>query len=229
MKQYWQKISTRIDSSTLRERAMLFAAAAGLIIFLVFFFFLNPSYAKQKMVLADMASQQGRIAGVEAEITATIEAHTLDPDRAERARLAKIQAEAQALKSSLMAMQQGMVPADRMSGLLEQILRGHRGLRLTSMRTLGETAPDGAVPSEAVAPAKPAPAAAATPQLLHRHGVELVLQGSYPDMVAYMSALESMQGQIFWGGATMSVGTYPSASLTLTLYTINLDKKWLKL
>lgn len=229
MKQYWQKISTRIDSRTLRERAMLFAAAAGVVIFLVFFLFLNPSYARQKTLLADMANQQGRIASVEAEITATIEAHTLDPDRAERARLAKIQAEAQALRNSLMAMQQGMVPADRMSGLLEQMLRGRRGLRLTSMRTLGETAPDAASASEMAAPAKPAPPAAATPQLLHRHGVELVLQGSYPEMVAYMIALESMQGQIFWGGATMAVDAYPSASLTLTLYTINLDKKWLKL
>ena len=227
MKQFWQKISIRIDSRSLRERAMLFTAAACLVIFLVFFFFLNPSYARQKTLLADMASQQDRIASVEAEITATIEAHTLDPDRAERARLAKIQADAQALKTSLMAMQQGMVPADRMSALLEQILRGHRGLRLTSMRTLGETAPDGAGPPEAAAAAKPG--AAAPPQLLHRHGVELVLQGSYPEMVAYMSALESLQGQIFWGGATMAVDNYPSASLTLTLYTINLDKKWLKL
>lgn len=230
MKQYWQKLSLRIDSRTLRERALMFITAAVAIIFLVFFFFLNPSYAKQKLMLAEIANQQGRIAAVEGEITQTIEAHTLDPDAAERARLAGIQAEAQSLKVALTAMQQGMVPAERMPVLLQQILRAHRALRLTSMRTLGETPAERDVAVAAVAPATAAGApAVAVPQLLHRHGVELVLQGSYHDMVAYMSALEGMQGQIFWGSASMAVDAYPNATLTLTVFTINLDKKWLKL
>jgi MSHA biogenesis protein MshJ len=234
MKQTWQKLSTRIDALTLRERAMLFAAAAASIIFLVFFFFLNPSYAKQKLTLEEMTRQQERIATVEGEISATMEAHMRDPDAAERARLLKIEADAQALKASLTAMQQGMVAPEKMSGLLEEILRGNRGLKLKSMRTLGDVAPEAAPVAAAAAPvpaAGPAPVAeaAATRQLLHRHGVELVLEGSYPDMVAYMSALENMQGKILWGNAGMAVQAYPTATLTLTVYTINLDKKWLKL
>jgi MSHA biogenesis protein MshJ len=48
-------------------------------------------------------------------------------------------------------------------------------------------------------------------------------------MVAYMAALEGMQGQIFWGSATMKVNAHPNATLTLVVYTISLDKKWLKL
>ena len=227
MKQYWQKLSARIDSLTLRERALMFITAAVVIIFLVFFFFLNPSNARQKLMLVEIANQQGRIAAVEMEVAQIIEAHTRDPDAAERTRLATIVADAQALKVALTAMQQGMVPAERMTGLLEQILRSHRGLRLKSMRTLGD-APADAVVAAPGAPAVPA-AAPAPAQLLHKHGVELVLQGSYHDMVAYMSALEGMQGQIFWGNANMAVDTYPAATLTLTVYTINLDKKWLKL
>lgn len=233
MKQAWQKISTRIDTLSLRERAILFATAAALLIFLVFFFFLNPSYARQKQLLDDMARQQDRIAAVDADLVRTMEAHTLDPDAAERARLARMVADTQALKASLTAMQQGMVPAERMNGVLEQILRAHRGLRLKSLRTLGEGDAEAAgaaaaVPAAAAAVAA-APAVAAPVQLLHRHGVELVVQGSYPDMVAYMGALEGMQGQLFWGRASLSADTWPEATLTLTLYTINLDKKWLKL
>lgn len=227
MKQYWQKLSTRIDSRTLRERAMLFGMAAGLLIFLVFFFFLNPSYARQKLLLEEMGRQQERIATVEADIARTIEAHTVDPDAAERVQLAKIEAEAQALKAKLTAMQQGMVPAERMSALLEQILRTHQGLHLKSMRTLGDG--DSAPAQPAGAPALAPIVASAPAQLLHQHGVELVVQGSYLDMIAYMSALEGMQGQIFWRKAALSVDSWPTATLTLNLYTINLDKKWLKL
>ena len=221
MRKYWLKISGKIDSMTLRERCIVFVAAAGTVIFAVFYFFLNPTYAKQKATLATMSQQRDMLAGVEAEIAQTMLAHTQDPDAADRARLIVARNEAQALSSSLMAMQQGMVPPERMTGLLEQILRAHRSLRLTALRTLPEEVPAAAAP-------KPGEAAA-PPQLLHRHGVELVLQGSYPYMVAYMAALEGMQGQIFWGSAAMKVDTYPNATLTLVVYTVSLDKKWIKL
>lgn len=227
MKKLWQKFSGRIDSRTLRERAMLFAMTAALLIFLVFFFVLNPSYARQKLVLEEMARQQDRIANVEADIAQTIEAHMIDPDAADRAKLEKTLADAKALKISLTAMQQGMVPAERMTALLEQMLRAHRGLRLKAMRTLE---PGPAPASAATAPATPATPAPVVPeQLLHKHSVELVLQGSYADMIAYMDALEHMQGQIFWENAAMEVDVWPAATLTLTVYTINLDKKWLTL
>jgi MSHA biogenesis protein MshJ len=221
MKKYWLRISTKIDSLTLRERSILFVGAAGVIIFLVFFLFLNPTYAKQKALLTSMAQQRDIVAGVEGEIAQTMLAHTLDPDAAERARLLRIKNEAEQLSKALMAMQQGMVPPERMTGLLEQILRAHRSLRLTSLRTLPEELPAAVV----VKPGEAKP----VPQLLHRHGVELVLAGSYPDMVAYMAALEGMHGQIFWGSAAMKVETHPNATLNLVVYTISLDKKWLKL
>ena len=230
MKKHWYTLSTRIDALTLRERAILFAGAAGVIIFLVFFFSLNPNYVKQRAMLQQIAQQQDKMSQVDAEILQTIEANTLDPDAAERARLAKVRADAQSLSASLTAMQEGMVAPERMTAMLEQILRAHRGLRLKSLRTLGESLPDPAATPAAVAAG--APAAVATPavaQLLHRHGVELVVEGNYADLVSYMAALENMQGRIFWGGAALKADTYPNATLALTVYTINLDKKWLKL
>lgn len=206
---------------TLRERSIVFMCAAGTIIFMVFFLYLNPSYAKQKALLVTMSQQRDMIASVETEIAQTMLAHTVDPDAADRARLLRIQSDAQQLSNALMAMQQGMVPPERMTGLLEQIMRAHRSLRLSSLRTLPDAQP--------AAVALKAGEVAPPPQLLHRHGVELVLAGGYPDMVAYMASLEGMQGQIFWGSAVMKVDSYPNATLTLVVYTISLDKKWLKL
>lgn len=65
--------------------------------------------------------------------------------------------------------------------------------------------------------------------LLYRHGVEITVRGNYLDMIDYMSALESLPTQLFWGGARLEVDQYPSARLTLTMYTLSLDPKWLKL
>lgn len=77
-----------------------------------------------------------------------------------------------------------------------------------------------------VDPAVPAPKAR---EMLYRHGVEMVLQGTYPDMVAYMEALEHLPVQLFWGKAELDAQNYPEARLTLTLYTLSLDDKWMKL
>jgi MSHA biogenesis protein MshJ len=66
-------------------------------------------------------------------------------------------------------------------------------------------------------------------ELLYRHGVEIVLQGSYLDMIQYMDALQALPNQLFWGKARLDAGQYPNSRLTLTLYTLSLDTKWMKL
>jgi MSHA biogenesis protein MshJ len=48
-------------------------------------------------------------------------------------------------------------------------------------------------------------------------------------MIDYMTALEGLPTQLFWGGAKLEVEDYPSSRLTLTMYTLSLDPKWLKL
>jgi len=97
----------------------------------------------------------------------------------------------------------------------------------------------GAVPAPAPgmppgAAGAPAPGGSAVPapkarEMLYRHGVEMVLQGSYMDMLAYMDSLERLPVQLFWGRAQLEAGSYPTAKLTLTLYTLSLDDKWMKL
>jgi len=78
-----------------------------------------------------------------------------------------------------------------------------------------------------------APAAAANPpkppELMYRHGVEVTLQGNYVDMVNYLAALEALPTQVFWGEAKLDAHDFEATRLTLTIYTLNLDQKWMQL
>ncbi|WP_229425003.1 hypothetical protein [Massilia sp. Se16.2.3] len=65
--------------------------------------------------------------------------------------------------------------------------------------------------------------------MLYRHGVEVTVRGNYLDMIGYMAALEAMPTQLFWGRAQLEAETWPDSRLTLTLYTLSLDAKWMKL
>ncbi len=102
-------------------------------------------------------------------------------------------------------------------------------LKVPAGTPMASLAGAGAPPPSAPAPAGPAAPVAKAPDLLFRHGVEITLAGSYLDMIAYMEALEAMPTQLFWGKAEFEVDQYPNARLTLTLYTLSMDKKWMKL
>lgn len=228
----------RIDALSLRERAIVFLSAAGMIVFLVFWTMLNPLYAQQGKLRAQLDQQRNNIGGIDAEITNTLQAYGADPDAADRQRLEALSAQAQAFGARLRAVQEGLVAPDKMVPLLETILRANGRLRLVSLTTLpaGEIDTGGAPAAAAPAPpangapaAKPGAPATKPAGLLYRHGVEIGMRGSYLDMIDFMAALESMPAQLFWGKAELEVEEYPVARLTLSLYTLSLDKKWIKL
>lgn len=81
--------------------------------------------------------------------------------------------------------------------------------------------------------AQPAPGAASAPgaghQSLYRHGVELVLEGSYTDLLAYLQALEAMPQHVLWGGLSLKVLQHPTTQLTVRLYTVSRDRHWLEI
>ena len=226
MKQQWLKLAGRIDALSQRERIMTFAAAAAALVFIAQTGVIRPLLRKQELLRGQIVQQQHDIESIDAQIVEKLKEAEADPDAPVRARLQAVREESGRLTDSLRAMQQGLVAPERMAPLLETILRANGRLKMVSVRTLPVE------PLSAIGAPAPAPAAGsktAKRELLFRHGVELTVRGSYLDMVDYMNALEALPTQLFWGKAQLEAEDYPSARLTLTLYTLSLDEKWMKL
>ncbi|MES2126205.1 MAG: hypothetical protein V4463_02945 [Pseudomonadota bacterium] len=249
MKAYLLNLAARIDALTLRERVMLFLGLAAGVVFIVYSTMLDPMLRNQKALRTYISQQHNNVAGMDAEITAKAQAYALDPDAPTRLRLEAVKREMDKQSADLMAMQKGLVAPEQIVPLVGQLLKANGHLRLVSMTTLPVSGLSEAIPAPVKTVPAPAPGnasaatapavVAATPagvqpvakpdELLYRHGVEISVEGNYLDMVDYMSALESMSTQLFWGQAKLEVGQYPTARLTLTLYTLSLDRKWMKL
>ena len=101
---------------------------------------------------------------------------------------------------------------DRMRGLLEDMLERNKRLRLVELKTL---------------PASPITEGQAEGSRVFRHGVEMTISGAYLDLYEYLSALEHLPTQLYWGRADLSVSEYPETTLKLTVYTVSFDKAWL--
>lgn len=203
----------RIDGASLRERALLFAAAALLLVFLVNATLINPLRDTQRRLSADIAQRESELRTVQAELQRMARARGADPDARNRERVAELRAELAKLDASIAAEQKRFTSPQRMRAVLEEMLERDKRLRLVDLKTLAAS-DFSATQGQAG-------------RRVFRHGVELTLAGSYLDLHAYLKALEGLSTQLYWGRAEMSVSAYPVATLKLTVYTLSFDQAWL--
>ncbi|MES2538386.1 MAG: MSHA biogenesis protein MshJ [Pseudomonadota bacterium] len=238
MKQHWQRLVMKIDALSLRERSVIFLMIAVILVTIVNTAVLDPQFAKQRQLSELIKTQQSQIEQIQNEMQKTVKVRG-DPDIPNRARLLSLQQQFREMNTALLNMQKGLVSPDRITVLLEDILNRNGSLRLLTLKTLPVTrlndpVPGAAAPAAMTSVVKTAPekeAAASQPVggSVYKHGVQIVVQGNYLEMMKYMADLEAMQWQLFWGSANLTVEEYPKATLTLTLFTLSLDKKWLYL
>lgn len=216
---YWEIISSKVDELSLRERALVFAAAAFLLVSLANLLFLDPLWAKQKRLSAQIVQQNEKMKEVRAHIEALSQAQRDEALSPLRQRIAQLRQQLAAGDAYVRGRSDRLVPAQKMAGMLEQMLNQSGHLQLVRLQTLPV--------ASLVEQGDSGKAAALAGKQVFKHGVRLTVRGSYPDMLEYLQALESLPAEMFWGSAKLEVAHYPEAELTLTLYTLSLDKTWL--
>lgn len=197
----------RIDALSLRERVLSFLAICVVLVAIVDNVLIEPTIARQKLVSGQIDRQRGEIAAMQEKLKATVDAQSVDKSGERRKELDVLKKEIEALDRQLADKQRDLVPPDRMVSLLRDLLRRNRSVQVDSLRSI-EPTPLGAEGG------------------LYRHGVELVLSGSYLDLLAYITSIERLPVKIYWGSVSLG-GGYPTVTMNLTLYTLSLDRSWL--
>ncbi len=213
MKALLKLYAERVDNATLRERALLFAAAALILVFIFYTALVQPLRDTQRRLGAQTAQNERELRTVQAELQRIARTRDADPDAHNRRRAAELRAELAALDARLAEEQRRFTSPQRMREVLEEMLERNKSLRLVDLKTL------------------PITDLAATQgqagRRIFRHGVELTLSGGYLDLHNYLRALEKLSTQLYWGQLEMSVAAYPVATLRMTVYTLSFDKAWL--
>ncbi len=210
IKQY----AERIEAATLRQRLLLFVAAAAVVLFLANALLLQPQRAKQKRLAMETAQYQKDLAGLQAQVGRLVAGEGSDADAALRKHQAALRAELGQLNGRIAGEERRFTAPDQMRAVLEEMLARNKRLVLVDLRTLP------------VVPLAP-PSAAGAPAGMFRHGMELTVRGTYEELYDYLRMLESLPSQLYWSRAELTVSEHPLITLKLTVHTISFDRAWL--
>ncbi len=214
-----RKYTERFDAMSLRERALVFLAASVMLVMLADSALFSPILIKQKAYSQKIQQQQEEVRIMQLQLQAYTQAQVSDSAKEKRQRLEKRRIELAALDRDAAKKQRELVTPDRMAQLLADILKRNPDVELVSLRTFAANGlsqvPGGTSGS------------ASDNSPVYRHGVEIVVAGSYLKLLNYVGQLERLPVKLFWGGMDLQSAVYPRVTLTLTLSTLSPEKTWL--
>lgn len=219
MKRYWGLVRGKIDDMSLRERVMIFAAASFVLISAINAALLDPLLEKQKAMSAQVVQQQEKMKELQASMQGLLQSKRDVEHSPLRVRINQLKAQLQEQDGYLQSRRDRLVDPGKMASLLEQVLHNNDKLQLVELKTL----PLGLLVEPTAAMQGSDPRA---PQI-YKHGVQITVRGGYLELLRYLTALEKLPSQMFWGEVSLVVEKHPDALLTLTVYTLSLDKTWL--
>ena len=209
-----------------REQWLTYAGAVALVGMLYMVLLGDPlaqrgaqQQALQRSAEARQQAAQVGLADLQAQLAA-------DPNQPYRSALLAAQAGGEQLIGEIDRDTAGLMPAAKMRGVLEELLRTQANLRLLSLQSFSEP-----LQLPAVAPAAAAgnPAAVEAPLTLYKHGLKLSLEGGYFDLLSYLQAIQASGWRLHWDSLDYQVSkeTGAPATITLVLYTLSREAGWI--
>lgn len=215
-------LAARFDGLSLRERVL--TSAATLVVLIALF---NVLVFKQLEIRrTQLAAQLTQVATTIADTAAAGDAS--DATAKTLQRTIAITAQLSQVTARLNSRSAGLVPPQRMTQVIHDVLSRQQGVTLISLRSFAPRAlidgTDGPVGKDAAA--QPSGTGSEGPYV---HSVEMVLQGSYLDVLTYLQALEGLQWHFYWQSLTLDATHYPTTRVTVRLGTVSMSRDWIQL
>jgi MSHA biogenesis protein MshJ len=227
----FQAIAAKFAALKQRERWMVFMAGMAVIYAVLNAVALSPALKKQQLLTAEMTQSQSQLSDMQQQIATLKQNPVLDIDRENQQKIAALNLKVQAQNQQLALLQKGLVTPERMPALLKSLIRSDAQLQLVGIKTHEPT--QYSVQKNAALQPNTGAASSGVPTeahaLIYKHGLALTLSGNYLDLLHYAEALQGLSSQVLWDNAVLITKEYPVSELTVTVYTLSLDKTWLSI
>ena len=223
-------LSDKFEALSQRERWMVTCALFIVVYAVINMLLLSPVLARQKTLNGELEADQSQIQTLNQQLTELTQKPVLDPDAQNKQRIVELQSHLQQLETNLSGLQTTLISPEKMPDLLRSLLKKNGALKLIELKTLPtkgllETTEN----SDLKDTATQVSTVNAQNLPVFKHGVEITIEGHYLDLLEYVSELEKMPWHVLWSKAALDSEHYPDSQLKLTVYTLSLDKTWLRI
>jgi MSHA biogenesis protein MshJ len=209
-------LGQRVDTLSLRERGLIFAAGVTLAYIAWQTLFMDGLNKRTQVAEHQLSEVRQHLAAL-AEADAGASANPL---LAAAARNAALRRRLDSLDADMQTAARGYVAPEKMIDMLREILAAQHGLTLVSLANL---------PVESLS--QTPGAAGGTPAANDRgpflHPVEMVVEGDYASVVAYLRALEALPYRIHWQQLELAAGEYPVNRVRIVIGALSLSREWI--
>lgn len=196
----------RIDALSLRERMLVLAALTALLFTAWQTLLMDPLEARRRQAdtrlaaLRDPGSDEG-------DVAANAMTAAFERERALRARLEHLRGEIRESSGAVVAPSQ-------MTAVLQEVLSRQRGLTLHSLRKL---------PPQPVIPVE----GDAAPQPPFVQPLELVVDGDFASISAYLRDLEALPWGFYWRALDIDASAWPRNRARIEIGTLSASTAWM--
>lgn len=219
-----ESTTARFDSMSVRERGLIAIAALATLIMVWTVALFDPLTARRVSLSAELDSLQQSII-VSAQ---TLDETTLtDPVSSALAKEEQLRKQLADINARLASKSAGLIPPERMVQVIQDVLARQHGVTLISLHNKPVTT---LMPAGRNSPSAATPASesfAANSAGLYVHPVELVIEGPYLDILAYLHALEALPWRLYWKLLDLETTHHPTNRVRIELNTLSMDKDWI--
>ena len=207
------RLLTRFDALSMRERALV---ASALLVGMVLFWFAvvyDPASAQQRSLSAELSTLQQSI---QLGTQSIQEMNDADPTLIAQRDQTRLETQLAEINTQLAAKSAGLIPPERMVQVIHDVLSRQHGVTLVSLHNSPVTTLVPAAAGHAEPTGGP-----------YVHPVEIIVEGTYLDVLAYLHALESLEWRFYWRLLELESTAYPRNRVRIELSTLSLDKDWI--
>lgn len=213
---YWLMMLERYSLLSLREKLMLLGVGFFVVGMIGYTFMIEPKMVKTDNLLKEHERQRTDLGNLASRINELNGLLAQDPNAPLIARKERIAQQIADVDGKLRSQTVDLIPADKMSEVLQRILEKTGRVEVVALDTL---------PPKRMIDANDT---VTNQQVnLFQHGVRLEIEGGYFDIQSYLDTVENLQWQFYWKSFDYRVNQHPAADLVLEIYTLSTSEDFI--
>jgi MSHA biogenesis protein MshJ len=215
-----KELQEKFDKRVLRERCLIFLSAAALLFMLWSLVVQGPVDKKIKNIQEKIDAAIVLRTATQTQITVVAQSMLTDPNRIKGAQIEQLQSDIKTAQETLHKASQGLIQAEQLPQVLQEILQKTTQLSLLSVSTL----PVREVPIEMISEGSAnQPSQSSGQEGIYEHAVELRVAGNYFQVLEWLKALEALPWRFYWQQLDYKVTQYPRSEIRLRVYTLSAE------